>query len=246
MRIAALTSQAAVLLAAFSLTACASREMAQETGDPFEPANRAVFAVNQTLDDAVVGPSARVYDTVTPDPVQTGVRNFMSNLNQPVVFANALLQGDVHAAGDTVGRFVMNTTIGVAGVFDVATREGVPQHRRDFGQTLAVWGVGDGPYLVLPLIGPSNFRDATGRFVDRYPHPLNWSEEESGEAWAWGLRGLNGVQTRADLDGAIDSLNRTAIDPYVQARSAWRQSRSAFIETGTRSEPNYENLPEFE
>jgi phospholipid-binding lipoprotein MlaA len=202
--------------------------------------------MNQTLDDVVVGPSARVYDTVTPDPVQTGVRNFMSNLNQPVVFANALLQGDVHAAGDTVGRFLMNTTIGVAGVFDVASHEGVPQHRRDFGQTLAVWGVGDGPYLVLPLIGPSNFRDATGRFVDRYPHPLNWSEEESGEAWAWSLRGLNGTQIRADLDGAIDSLNRTAIDPYVQTRSAWRQSRSAFIETGTQSDPDYQDLPEFE
>jgi phospholipid-binding lipoprotein MlaA len=154
MRIHAFSSYAAVMLAALSLTACASRELAQETGDPFEPANRAVFAVNQTLDDVVVGPSARVYDAVTPAPVQTGVRNFMSNLNQPVVFANALLQGDVHAAGDTVGRFVMNTTIGVGGVFDVATHEGVPQHRRDFGQTLAVWGVGDGPYLVLPLIGP--------------------------------------------------------------------------------------------
>lgn len=246
MRIDAFSSYAAVLLAALSLTACASREMAQETGDPFEPTNRVVFSVNQTLDDVVVGPSARVYDAMTPDPLQTGVRNFMTNLNQPVVFANALLQGDVHAAGDTVGRFVMNTTIGVGGVFDVATHEGVPQHKRDFGQTLAVWGVSDGPYLVLPLIGPSNLRDTTGRFVDRYPHPLNWSEAESGEAWAWGLRGLNGTQIRADLDGAIDSLNRTAIDPYVQARSAWRQSRSAFIEAGTRSDPDYEDLPEFE
>ena len=115
MRIDALTSYAAVLLAALSLTACASRELAQETGDPFEPTNRAIFAVNQTLDDAVIGPGARAYDAVTPDPVQTGVRNFMTNLNQPVVFANALLQGDVHAAGDTFGRFLMNTTIGVAG-----------------------------------------------------------------------------------------------------------------------------------
>ncbi|WP_421859756.1 MlaA family lipoprotein [Oceanicaulis sp.] len=246
MRIAALTSQAAVLLAALSLTACASREMAQETGDPFEPTNRAIFAVNQTLDDAVIGPGARAYDAVTPEPVQSGVRNFMTNLNQPVVFANALLQGDVHAAGDTIGRFVMNTTIGVAGIFDVASQEGVPQHRRDFGQTLAVWGVGDGPYLVLPLLGPSNLRDATGRFVDRYPHPLNWSEEESGEAWAWGVRGLNGTQIRADLDDTIDSLNRTAIDPYVQARSAWRQSRSTFIETGSRADPDYQDLPEFE
>ena len=246
MRTPALAAYAAVILAAFSLTACASRELAQETGDPFEPTNRAIFAVNQTLDDAVVGPTARAYDAVTPDPVQTGVRNFMSNLNQPVVFANALLQGDVHAAGDTFGRFLMNTTIGLAGVFDVASHEGVPQHRRDFGQTLAVWGVEDGPYLVLPLIGPSNLRDATGRFVDRYPHPLNWNEEESGEAWAWGLRALNGTQTRADLDDAIDSLNRTAIDPYVQARSAWRQSRAAFIDSQGQTDESFEDLPDFE
>lgn len=246
MRTPALAAYAAVILAAFSLTACASRELAQETGDPFEPTNRAIFAVNQTLDDAVVGPTARAYDAVMPDPVQTGVRNFMSNLNQPVVFANALLQGDVHAAGDTFGRFLMNTTIGVAGVFDVASHEGVPQHRRDFGQTLAVWGVEDGPYLVLPLIGPSNLRDATGRFVDRYPHPLNWNEEESGETWAWGLRALNGTQTRADLDDAIGSLNRTAIDPYVQARSAWRQSRAAFIDSKGQTDESFEDLPDFE
>ncbi len=246
MRIDAFTAYAAVMLAALSLTACASREMAQETGDPFEPTNRAIFAVNQTLDDAVIGPGARAYDTVTPEPVQSGVRNFMTNLNQPVVFANALLQGDVHAAGDTIGRFLMNTTIGVAGIFDVATHEGVPEHRRDFGQTLAHWGVGDGPYLVLPLIGPSNMRDATGRFVDRYPHPLNWSDEESGEAWAWGVRALNGTQIRADLDDTLGSLNRTAIDPYVQARSAWRQSRSAFIESEGETDTQYQNLPEFE
>ena len=118
MRTPALAAYAAVILAAFSLTACASRELAQETGDPFEPTNRAIFAVNQTLDEAVIGPGARAYDAVTPDPVQTGVRNFMTNLNQPVVFANALLQGDVEAAGDTVGRFLMNTTIGVAGVYE--------------------------------------------------------------------------------------------------------------------------------
>lgn len=246
MRINALFSSAAVMLAALSLTACASRELAQETGDPFEPTNRAIFAVNQTLDDALIGPGARAYDAVTPDPVQTGVRNFMTNLNQPVVFANALLQGDVHAAGDTFGRFLMNTTIGVAGVFDVATHEGVPQHRRDFGQTLAVWGVEDGPYLVLPLIGPSNLRDATGRFVDRYPHPLNWNEEEAGEAWAWGVRGLNGTQIRADLDDTLGSLNRTAIDPYIQARSAWRQSRAAFIANGGEDDQSYQDLPEFE
>ena len=99
---------------------------------------------------------------------------------------------------------------------------------------------------MLPLIGPSNLRDATGRFVDRYPHPLNWNEEESGEAWAWGLRALNGTQTRADLDDAIDSLNRTAIDPYVQARSAWRQSRAAFIDSQGQTDESFEDLPDFE
>jgi len=231
---------------ALALSACASRELAQETGDPFEPTNRAIFAVNEAIDDAVVGPAARAYDTVTPQPVQTGVRNFMTNLNQPVVFTNALLQGDVHAAGDTFGRFLMNTTVGVGGIFDVATHEGVPQHRRDFGQTLAKWGVDDGPYLVLPLMGPSNLRDTGGRFVDRYPHPLNWNEEDSSEGWAWGIRALNGLDARATLDETLETLDRTAIDPYVQARSAWRQSREAFIRGENTPVEDYDALPEFE
>lgn len=246
MRIASPLTPLALALVVFCLSACASRELAMETGDPFEPTNRAIFAVNDAIDEAVVGPAARAYDTVTPEPVQTGVRNFMTNLNQPVVFANAILQGDVHAAGDTVGRFVMNTTIGVGGLFDVATHEGVPQHRRDFGQTLAKWGVGDGPYLVLPLLGPSNLRDASGRFVDRYPHPLNWNEEESSEALAWSLRGLNGLDARASLEETLQSLDRTAIDPYVQARSAWRQSREAFINGESTVIEDYDALPEFE
>lgn len=237
---------AAALACLLALSACASADLARETGDPFEPTNRAVFAFNEAVDDAVVGPAARAYDAITPAPVQTGVRNVMTNLNQPVVFANALLQGDVHAAGDTAGRFLMNTTIGVGGLFDVATHEGVPEHRRDFGQTLARWGVGDGPYLVLPVLGPSNLRDASGRFVDRYPHPLNWNEHESGEAWAWTLRGLNGVDTRARLDDALDSLDRTAIDPYVQTRSAWRQSRAAFIRDESADDAAYDDLPDFD
>lgn len=246
MRLASAFTPLALALVALSLSACASRELAMETGDPFEPTNRAVFAFNEAIDDAVVGPTARAYDTVTPQPVQTGFRNFMTNLNQPVVFANALLQGDVHAAGDTAGRFLMNTTVGVAGVFDVATREGVPQHRRDFGQTLAKWGVGDGPYLVVPILGPSNARDLSGRFVDRYPHPLNWNEEESSETWVWALRGLNGLDARASLDETLQSLDRTAIDPYVQARSAWRQSREAFINGESTVVEDYDALPEFE
>jgi len=246
MRCSNLIALTVAALGAFSLTACATTQTAQHAGDPLEPVNRAMFAVNETLDDAIIGPTARAYDTVTPQPVQTGFRNAMTNLNQPVVFANALLQGDVHAAGDTMGRFLMNSTLGVAGVFDVATREGVPQHRRDFGQTLARWGVEDGPYLVLPVLGPSNVRDTAGRFVDRYPHPLNWNSDESGEAWAWGIRLVNGVDARASLDETLESLDRTAIDPYVQTRSAWRQARAAFIRGDAASETNFDDLPDFE
>lgn len=233
-------------LLAAPVAGCASTEAARQANDPFEPANRAVFAFNEALDDAAIGPVARVYADVTPRPAQTGVRNVMMNLNQPVVFANAVLQGDVHAAGDTLGRLFLNTVFGLGGVIDVASAEDVPLHTKDFGQTLAIWGAPAGPYLVLPVFGPSNVRDGAGRLIDRYPHPLNWNAEESMEGWAWSVRGLNGIDFRARADDALQSLDRAAIDPYVQVRSAWRQARDAQIRGETPAEESFEDLPEFE
>lgn len=232
-------------LAALAVSACATGDQARAANDPLEPLNRGVYRFNVVLDDAVVKPGADVYRAVTPSPAREGVRNFMNNLNQPVVAANVLLQGDPEGAARTAARFGLNTTIGVFGLFDVATRAGLPARHEDFGQTLAVWGVPEGPYLMLPVFGPSNLRDGAGRIADRYPHPLQWNEEYSDSVWAWSIRGVNGVDWRARAQGALESLDRTAIDPYVQLRSAYRQRREADIsERGNGRE--YDDLPDFE
>lgn len=223
--------------------ACASREQAAETGDPLEPLNRGIYNVNMALDDALLEPAANAYTTVTPEPARDGVQNFMTNLNQPVVFANTLLQGDVRASVETFGRFTVNTIFGIGGVFDVASAAGVEQHQEDFGQTLAVWGVNDGPFLMLPLLGPSTLRDGTGRFVDRYPHPLNWNAEYSDSTWAWGIRGLNGLDARARAQGVFTTMETTAIDPYVQVRSAYRQMRASQI--ANENGDAFDDLPDF-
>lgn len=229
------------------LTACATTPEAREAGDPFEPVNRAVFQFNDAADRAILGPAARTYTQVTPEPAQRGVRNVFNNLNRPVVLANTLLQGDLERSGDVFFSFLTDTTFGIGGLFALAEANGVPQHNEDFGQTLAVWGLGDGPYLMLPLLGPSNLRDGAGRFVDRYPHPFNWNEDfsQSGEAWA--LRGLNALRFRADAETAFATLDRTAIDPYIQMRSAYRQLRAEQIREGTGDDDDaFDDLPDFD
>lgn len=237
-------SRLACLASAALLAACASSESARQANDPLEPLNRAVFGFNTALDDAVLEPVAAAYTTVTPRPARDGVRNFMDNLNQPVVFANALLQAKPRASVETFGRFTVNTIFGIGGLFDVASAAGIARHNEDFGQTLAVWGVGEGVYLMLPVLGPSNLRDGTGRFVDRYPHPLNWNEEYGQSAEAWTLRGVNGVDPYARNQDALSRLEAAAIDPYVQIRSAYRQMREREIANGEDAE--FDDLPDFD
>lgn len=231
-------------LIAILASACTTSESAREANDPFEPLNRAVFSFNTALDDAVLEPGAEVYTAITPQPARDGVRNFMDNLNQPVVFANTLLQGKPRASAETFGRFTVNTIFGIAGLFDVASAAGIAEHHEDFGQTLGVWGFGEGPYLMLPVLGPSNLRDGTGRFVDRYPHPLNWNEDFSDSTEAWAVRGLNGVDLYARNADALSRLEAAAIDPYVQIRSAYRQMRAREIANGDEAE--FDDLPDFD
>ena len=238
---------APLLAATISVTACASTSQTEQAGgayDPFEGWNRGVYAFNETVDKAALEPSARAYRAFTPGFFREGVRNFLSNLRQPVVFANTVLQGNADASTATAGRFLINSTVGVAGVFDVASTLGMEKHNEDFGQTLAVWGVEDGPYIMLPILGPSNLRDGTGRFVDRYPHPLNWNTEYSESTWAWSLRGLNGLDTRARAQGVFATMETTAIDPYVQVRSAYRQLRAEQI--GKAGQDTFDDLPDFD
>ncbi|MEQ8434161.1 MAG: VacJ family lipoprotein [Oceanicaulis sp.] len=228
------------------MAACASTPEALDANDPFEPVNRTIFQVNSSLDEAVIEPASNAYTAVTPAFARTGVRNVFHNLNRPVVFANTVLQGKMRSAGHVLTSFAFDTVFGLGGLFAVAEANGVPQPSEDFGQTLAVWGVPEGPYLMLPILGPSNVRDGTGRFIDRYPHPLNWNEEFSSSGEAWALRGLNGLDQRARAQNAMDTLDRTAIDPYAQLRSAWRQTREREIRNGAAGEDAYQDLPEFE
>lgn len=227
--------------------ACASTPQAREANDPFEPVNRMVFQFNDRVDRAVVGPAARAYGRVTPQPAQRGVRNVFNNLNRPVVFANTLLQGDLDHSSAVLISFITDTTFGLGGLFALAEANGVPQHHEDFGQTLAVWGVADGPYLMLPLLGPSTLRDGAGRFVDRYPHPFNWNDEFTQSDTAWTLRALNGLRFRADADTAFATLDRTAIDPYIQMRATYRQLRAEQIRDQSAADgAEFDDLPDFD
>lgn len=228
------------------LGACATSPDAREANDPFEPVNRAVFGFNTAVDGALIEPAASAYTAVTPQPARTSVRNVFDNLNRPVVFANTVLQGEFTTAADVAASFALDTVFGLGGIIPLARMGGAEIHQADFGQTLGKWGVGEGPYLMLPILGPSSVRDGTGRFVDRYPHPFNWDDDFSSSGEAWALRGLNGLDQRARAQGAMDALDRTAIDPYVQLRSAWRQSRERAIRGEDASGGGYDDLPDFD
>jgi len=234
------------LAAVFLLGACASSEAARAANDPFEPMNRAVFAFNQAADDAVLRPVAEGYMAVTPKPVQTGVHNVLVNLNQPVVFVHTVLQGRPNAAADTLARLIMNTIFGIGGIFDLATHEGLPLHQEDFGQTLAVWGVSEGPYLVLPIWGPSSLRDAPALYPDLFLHPVNWDGSVSSSTPAWAFRGVTVIDVRVQSDGVLGRLDRAAIDPYIQMRSAWRQFRAEQIRNSQARRNAYDDLPDFD
>lgn len=200
--------------------------------DPFEPANRSVHTFNERFDRAVARPVAVSYREYIPRPVRRGIRNVLNNLRSPVILANDMLQGQSRRAGDTLGRFVLNSTFGLAGVFDVADGWfGVSRHTEDFGQTLAVWGVGEGPFLLLPFAGPTNLRDLAGSGVDGAANAVTWFGQG---AVVSGLRqtrvGLNLVDTREALIDPVDELRRSSLDPYATYRSAYRQRRQADIE----------------
>jgi phospholipid-binding lipoprotein MlaA len=169
----------ALLALGLLLTACATRpdpsdpeEVAEfeATNDPIEPWNRAMFFVNDGLDTLVLRPAAEAYGIFIPPPIRTAVQNMLGNLRSPVILLNDVLQGETQRAGNTLGRFVLNTTLGIGGAFDVATGFGLPAHGEDFGQTLAVWGASEGPYLFIPGLGPSNPRDLLGTGVDSDPY----------------------------------------------------------------------------
>nr|WP_070961167.1 VacJ family lipoprotein [Hyphomonas sp. Mor2] len=233
---------------AIALSACATTgEEASNTAvyDPLEGWNRGVYAFNEEVDKAVLEPAAKGYRAVTNEPVRGGVSNFLTNLNQPVVFANTVLQGKPIASIDTAARFVLNTTVGVVGIFDPATSIDIPEHREDFGQTLGVWGVPNGPYLMLPFLGPSNLRDATGAGVNAALNPLNYAEFEGDTEFRITTGVLGALSARESVIEDIEAL-RDQPEPYIALRRLYTQQRAAAIRDGREQEDPFKDLPDFD
>jgi phospholipid-binding lipoprotein MlaA len=206
--------------------------------DPIEPVNRGIFAGNRVVDRVVLDPVTRLYGKVVPDPVKRGVRNVFDNLNQPVVIANDLLQLRLRRAGSATARFVLNSTFGIAGIFDPAREAGLQPHRADFGQTLGRYGVGPGIYLVLPLLGPSSARDAVGTLVDLALRPETWLLPIPPRVL---LGGTWGISEREQHIEALDALEGSSVDFYATIRTAYWMDREAFVrEAREREEPRPE------
>jgi phospholipid-binding lipoprotein MlaA len=229
--------------AVMGLSGCATKPPAddpdavadyQQTNDPLEPTNRVFYAVNNGLDTVILRPAALAYRYAVPEPVRTGVHNVLSNIGSPIQLANDVLEGKPRRAGDTTMRFLINTTAGVLGIFDPATKWGYPNHDSDFGMTLASWGVPEGPFLFLPVLGPSDPRDAAGFGVDIALDPFTWigtgPNHPGWKAFGWSRYGLNAIDSRERVLDALDQIKKTALDPYATFRSLYRQHRHAQIE----------------
>lgn len=212
--------------------------------DPVELLNRFVFAFNDAVDVTLFQPASALYRFVLPEEVRDSVRNFMRNISSPVILANDLLQGEWDRAEATTTRFFVNTTIGLAGLFDVADDMGYEYHDEDFGQTLATYGAGEGMYLVLPFLGPSNLRDGAGLVVDSFLDPLTYIL--SSEA-AIARRGISAVDTRSRNIEVVEDLKRDSIDYYARIRSLYRQRRESEISNGVEEDdflrPGLTSLP---
>ena len=206
--------------------------VADENDDPLEPINRVIFEFNEVVDDNILEPVAKGYKYVTPDPVEKGISNFFSNLGEINTIANDLLQLKFQQAAKDSLRFVVNSTIGVLGVFDVATTLGLSKNKEDFGQTLGFWGVPNGPYLVLPFLGPSSFRDAPGAFVDYELSPVEQLHHEEKQA----LRIIDIIETRAKLLRATKILDTAAKDKYIFIRESYLQKRESLVRDGENEE----------
>ncbi|MBB5390379.1 MULTISPECIES: VacJ family lipoprotein [unclassified Herbaspirillum] len=216
----------AFVLAGAALTGCAT---SNNPSDPLEGFNRAMFSFNDTVDKVALKPAAQAYDAVVPDPVQTGVGNFFGNIGDLWSSINQLLQGRIEQGVSTFMRVAINTTFGLGGVLDVATEARLPREKSDFGQTLGKWGVGSGPYVVLPFFGPSTIRDTAGLPVDlygdlwTYKRPVRWRNVGSV---------IRVVDRRAELLDASTLLEDAALDKYDFVRDTYLQRRQSQIDGG--------------
>ncbi len=240
MRINSLARSLCLLLLLAMISGCATVHSPDAKVDPLEPFNRGVYAFNADLDATLMKPTAQAYQAHIPRPVRRSISNFFSNLDDVVVLVNDLLQfKGAHAVNDTL-RLSMNSTFGLFGLLDVATPAGLPKHDADFGQTLGKWGLGPGPYLVLPVLGPSDVRDATGLAVDvTYVNPVEKVKNTPARA---ALIVTQAVNTRARLLKVTNVLEQAALDPYVFTRAAYLQRRRSLIYDGNPPPLKFDNF----
>ncbi|UVE69541.1 VacJ family lipoprotein [Burkholderia pyrrocinia] len=228
---------AATVAASAMLTGCATGPN-RNPNDPFEPMNRTMYKINDTVDSNIAVPIAKGYQKITPTPVRTAISNFFSNLGDLGNMANNLLQLRITDATQDLMRVTMNSLFGVAGLIDIATPAGLPKHHQDFGLTLARWGVPSGPYLVLPVFGPSTIRDGVGRAVDVRFNLLNYIEPAARNP----MYIAQFISARSDLLGATDLLKQAALDPYSFVRDAYLQQRKSLTyrsQSSSATLPNY-------
>ena len=234
----------ALALAAALLSACAGRSAAPQAaaaatstaaGDPFEATNRSILDFNLKVDDALYRPAADLYRRAVGPWTRTRVRNVLLNLNEPIVAANALLQARPLAAGTSVMRFAVNSTLGLGGIFDLEPIGGPPRQSIDFSQTLYTWGLPDGPYLMLPFAGPSTPRNLAGTIGDGLVNPLTWVLPFGANA---GRSLALGLDERERNTEALDDIRNNSLDPYARLRSLWRQNRDAQLGRATDEAPN--------
>lgn len=218
-----------IVLGALLLSGCASTRNG-DPRDPLEPLNRSIHSFNETVDQVALKPLAKGYETILPGPARTGVRNFFSNLDDVTIFANNLLQFKLDAATSDFLRVAFNTSLGFLGVLDVASEMGLKKHEEDFGQTLGRWGVPSGPYLVLPILGPSSFRDTTGKLVDSSYSDLVYELDHVPTRNA--TLGLRLVHSRAELLDAKEAIDTAALDAYEFNRDFYLERRNALVYDG--------------
>ena len=214
---------------------------AEEIYDPLEPVNRGIFWFNDKLDVYVLEPVARGYDAIVPEAVDSGITNFFLNIKFPIYLINDLLQLKFTQAAEHTGRFLVNSTVGVAGFIDIAKDLGLAHHREDFGITLAHYGIGPGFYLVIPLLGPSNLRDGIGTIADGFADPV-WYASRFGETEAaeylipFGIKAVEYVDIRADMLEAVEAGKESAFDYYLFAQGAYYQYRRGLLYDGAPPE----------
>jgi phospholipid-binding lipoprotein MlaA len=237
-----LASGAAVALA-LALAACAhppaeaqARAEYERNNDPAEPTNRVIFAGNKFVDDHALQPVARGYEDYVPGRVRKSIHNFTGNLRQPAIAVNDALQGNFSRSWNTLQRFVINTTVGGAGLFDVATDWNRPGHLADFGQTLGVWGVGPGPSVQLPLFGPSNVRDSVGKVIDMVSNPANFIPGGAAATVGSATGAAGFIDGRAGQLSTTVPLEHNSLDYYAALRSAAAQRRAALVDEGKAGE----------